>query len=119
VLNHLQKLIEPLGTARVREGALRILSEIGLAVPSAQVRDRLADAGLRIAGGRVFLDADRTVAYIERQRSQQTAEPADAPLRLHSGSHALFHFYSEARCISPLTVAALEPYTKLLGALNA
>ena len=117
VVNHLETLVEPLDTARIREGALRILTEIGLAVPSADVRDRLADAGLRVADGRVFVDAGRASTLMERQRSQQTPEPEDAPLRLHSGSHALFHFDPEARCISPLTVAALEPYTKLLGAL--
>ena len=116
-MNHLEKLVEPLDTARIREGALRILSEIGLAVPSAEVRDRLSGAGLRVAGERVFFDVERAAALIERQRSQPTPEPRGASLRLHSGSHALFHFDPEARCLSPLTVTVLEAYTKLLGGL--
>jgi trimethylamine:corrinoid methyltransferase-like protein len=131
VLDHLEKLVDPLNVGRVHEGAVRILSEVGMAVPSEEVCARLAGAGLRIAKGRMFVAPQRTIEFMEGQRCRmppeppldfarggEPVEPQEAPVRLHSGSHALHHLDPEAGVAKPLTIPDLERYTRLLAALQ-
>ena len=49
--------LSPEGLARLHAASLRILAETGVAVGSAEIRDRLAAAGARVDGDRVRLPA--------------------------------------------------------------
>lgn len=118
VLNHCEQLVATLDTERIRDGAARLLAEVGMAVPSENARQRLAAAGLRITDGRVFIPHERAVQFMERQRAKAAPEPEEAPLRLHPGSHTFYHFDPEARTVKRLTLRDLERYTKLVAALR-
>ena len=76
MLNHLTGLTADLDTAAVRAGALRLLFEVGMAVPSAAVRQRLADAGAMLRDGRIFFDEASTMAELHRIIAQADRELA-------------------------------------------
>ncbi len=74
--------------ARVHESALRILAEIGVEVLSEDVRGRLAAAGFRVQGSRLYFEptiVEEYVAEMRRQVSQDhraEAEGSAQPLTL-------------------------------------
>lgn len=119
VIDHLSRLTDRLDTARVREGAIRLLSEVGMAVPSANVVHRLEKAGNRITAGRLFLEPDVVSGFMQRHKAGEPAEPEEEALRLNAGSHCLYEYDAAEGRIEPLTVARLERATRLVGSLQA
>lgn len=117
--DHLTALVAELDTARIREGAIRLLGEVGMAVPSPTVVRRLQTAGVRIEGGRAFFRPEAVEAFIDRRRQEAVPEPVEQPLRLDAGSHCLYEFCPEQQRVQPLTMASLERWTRLVGALRA
>jgi trimethylamine:corrinoid methyltransferase-like protein len=116
--NHLAGLVADLDTAAIRAGAIRLLAEVGMAVPSAAVRQRLADAGATLRAERVFFAAEAAAGFMDRQKAAAAAEPDELPLRLEPGSHCLHEFCPRQRAIRPLTVESLGTWTRLTGALK-
>lgn len=114
----LEGLIEKLDTERIRQGAVQILAEVGMAAPEEKVRRRLAEEGLRVQAGRVYFPPERVEQFMARQRAQAAPEHIADTVALHTGSHALYHFNPETETIQRLTRADLERYTKLVGALH-
>ncbi len=114
----LEELVAPLDTERIRQGAVRILAEVGMAVPEEKIRGRLAERGLRVQDGRVYFPPERVEQFMARQRAQAAPEHIADTVALHTGSHALYHFNPETETIQRPTRADLERYTKLVGALH-
>lgn len=119
MFDHLIHLVEELKPEPIREGAIRLLSEIGMAVPSEEVARRLQAAGARVEKGRLYCPPEAVSDFMDRQKGAAAAEPAEQSLALESGSHCLYEFCPSARAIKPLTLASLERWTRLVGALRA
>ncbi len=117
--DHLTDLVAALDAERIRAGAIRLLAEVGMAVPAAHVARRLEAAGLGLVAGRLRLDPEVVQGFMERQRQQAAQmEPPEEPLRLSVGSHCLYEFDGGTQRIERLTVARLERATRLVGALQ-
>jgi trimethylamine:corrinoid methyltransferase-like protein len=67
-LDHLGKLVADLDVGRVREGAVRLLADVGMAVSSPDLAQRLSQAGIRVENGRMYIPPARTDAFMLRQR---------------------------------------------------
>jgi trimethylamine:corrinoid methyltransferase-like protein len=116
--NHLAKLVTELDTDRIRDGAIRLLADVGMAVPSPDIARRLRAAEVRVENGRMYLPPDRTDAFFRREKAAAAAEPAEQPLRIYTGGHCLYEYAPEDHAIRRLTIARLERWTKLVAALT-
>ncbi|MEW6753084.1 MAG: trimethylamine methyltransferase family protein [Candidatus Latescibacterota bacterium] len=117
--DHLTGLVEVLDTDRIRTGAIRLLGEVGMAVPSADVARRLQCAGVRVDGGRMYLRPEVVSGFLDRHRATSPPEPDEGPVTLNAGSHNLYEYCAGERAIRRLTVARPEEHTRLVGALRA
>jgi len=116
--DHLTGLVEDLDVNKIRDGAVRLLAEVGMSVPAEPIRRRLAGAGIKVADGRACFDPERTRAFMDRQRAGASPEPGNLPIRLHTGSHCLYHYDAADRKVKRLTMEAVEMGTRLVAALH-
>jgi trimethylamine--corrinoid protein Co-methyltransferase len=85
---------EPLseeGVARVHDGAMRILEEIGLQVFHAEARSLLKQAGCRVVGEQVFMDRSFVMEMVGKAPASWTLTPRNPERQLvMGGGHMLF-----------------------------
>jgi len=105
--------LSPEGLARMHAASLRILEETGVAVGSAEVRDRLAAAGAGVDGVRVRLTAPLVEAALAAAPPTYTLaarDPAwDLPL---DGTHGYLSVDGSAAEILDLETGARRPSTE-------
>ncbi|GAA6179335.1 trimethylamine methyltransferase family protein [Shimia sp. NS0008-38b] len=85
---------EPLseeGVARIHDGAMRILEEIGIEFFNAESRDILKEAGCKVEGERVFMGRAFVMEMVGKAPSSWTLTPRNPDRQLTMGdNHVLF-----------------------------
>ena len=113
---------------QVEEGALRILGEVGLAIRSEALLERLAPTRLRIRERRVFLERGLVERFLAAERSrngyQFAEEPAPPerlgePLTLHTLGYSQYVHDLETDRIVPYTTDRLIEATKVIQMLQS
>jgi len=113
-------LLAPAELARIEEAAYRILAETGIRVGDDEPRARLAKAGFRVSGDRVFVEIASARAFVAETRGKDSgpapAEPDDE-FTLHVSPYPPFRHDPETDRIEPFTMATLADSVKLLDVL--
>jgi trimethylamine---corrinoid protein Co-methyltransferase len=111
-------------SARIHELALSILADVGMQIHHDAARERLATAGFRVSGERVFFDAPVVESYVDEMRRHITARPRapeavdDGQLSLSISSYSLWVQDLKTGEVVPYTTDRLIEMTKLVDTLT-
>ncbi|MGQ9632545.1 MAG: trimethylamine methyltransferase family protein [bacterium] len=106
---------------RMHRAALRIISEVGIALPKGEILMMLADYdGVKIKGERVYIDEELINEYVDRHRSEteRRVYRSGTEISLVSYAYASYIVDSETDHIRPITAQDLVDMTKLVDSLG-
>ena len=112
---------------QIEEATLRILEEVGILVLDDAAREKLASAGLRVSGERVYLDRETVRAFIEEERAtnghlfgEEPAEPHPQNSTISLGIISYPQHVHDPDCdeVIPFTTELLIEASKLLDTLS-
>jgi trimethylamine--corrinoid protein Co-methyltransferase len=112
---------------RIHETALRVLAEIGVRTDHAEMRDRLAGLGCRVAGERIFMPSDVVTATLARiprafdlHGRDVTQQIMVAPGAVHCTNTGIFANITDLDTgqVRRSTLADVEATTRLLDAVD-
>ena len=104
----------------IETAAYRILAETGIRVGDDEPRARLAKAGFRVSGDRVFVDIPAARAFVNETRGKDSGPAPAAPggeFTLHVSPYPPFRHDPGTDRIEPFTMATLAEAVKLLDVL--
>jgi trimethylamine--corrinoid protein Co-methyltransferase len=118
-----QRLTEFDQAERIHALALKILAFTGLEVRQPEIQAKLAAAGLKIRGERVYFEPEMVNEFVEVFR-QKNLEPRrervpedDGKIRLAVSSYSLFVHDMDSGKVVPYTAQRLEQMTRLVDTL--
>jgi len=112
--------------ARIEETALRLLSEVGIALEHRRATEMLHSRGCRVEGGRVYIPRDTVQWALDnvsphRQFYNRDGSPAftfdDGRLRFHNGGGLPFYYDPETGARRQPLLSDVAAATRLLDAL--
>jgi trimethylamine:corrinoid methyltransferase-like protein len=113
-------LVPPDDLAAIEAAAYRILAEVGIRVGDDEPRARLAKAGFRVSGDRVFVEPAQAKAFVAETRGKASGPEAGGtpdPFSLQVAQYPPFLHDSADDSIRPFTMATLAEAVKLLDVL--